>query len=77
MDDCSAHQQFLDIAGMPVEMIETSWDISIELGYGGDILEWEELRNKYAVEKLVGGDDRSIFGPADLIGVEGSRADWH
>jgi hypothetical protein len=52
---------------MPIPTIDTSWDMSIELGYGGDILEWEELRRKYTLERLIGGDTPAIYVSADFL----------
>jgi hypothetical protein len=68
-EDCMGSQPMFDLAGMPVTTVDTSWDISIELGYGGDIVEWEELRNKYSVEKLTGGQrapDNNSGAPPEL-----------
>jgi hypothetical protein len=69
-DDCSGSQPLLDFAGVPVSVIDASWDISIELGYGGDIVEWDLMRGKYSVERLIGAERLALDGPVDLLEVE-------
>jgi hypothetical protein len=54
VDDGTASQQMLDPVGTPLTPIDASWEISIELGYGGDITEWDGLRHKFSIERLIG-----------------------
>jgi hypothetical protein len=51
-DDRNASQPVLDV-GFPLTAIEASWEMSIELGYGGDIIEWQELRDKFTIETIL------------------------
>jgi hypothetical protein len=51
-DERNASQPVMDV-GFPLTAIEASWEMSIELGYGGDIIEWQELRDKFTIEAIL------------------------
>jgi hypothetical protein len=67
VDDGTGSQQLLDPVGTPLTPIDASWEMSIELGYGGDIAEWDLLKKKYTIERLIGVESIAPEEPREVF----------
>jgi hypothetical protein len=53
-EDAARSPQVLDPGGTPLTPIDASWEMSIEVGFGGDVEEWDDMKQKFTIERLIG-----------------------